>query len=78
MAVIDNCNEIIGRGEIISMGNKFNKKNATKFIQNHMNELQNHMNEFMEKHRKGNERIKSLMYKMEIIKTKINSTNILS
>lgn len=72
IAVTDKCNEIIGRGEIILIGDKFNKKNVLKF-------MKNHMSEFLDKYKIGNERIKSLMYKMEIIKTKFNSNaNVLS
>jgi len=72
LSIIDKDNEVIGHGEILSLGVKVEKEH----IKNLMIE---HLADFVSKYDKGNARIKSLMYKMEYIKSKMNTgTTILS
>jgi len=65
--IFDKSNESVGKGEIIKLGRKL-PKNKTKL------EIIKHMENFTTKLNNGNSRLKSLMVKVEMIKTKIEET----
>lgn len=71
LSVLSKDDEFIGRGEIYKLGDKITKDKIQPA-------LQLHMIDFVNRYEKGNDRIKSLMCKMEILKNKIKTSNVLS
>lgn len=69
ISITNDDDEFIGRGEIIKLGRKINKSKVKI-------EISNHMSDFINKHKIGDGRIKSIMFKMETIKNKMSADSI--
>ena len=68
LSVVDEENELIGRGEILPLGFKV-ENNEINLI------LEDHLSDFISRNDKGTARIKSLMYKMDMLKNQMNNGN---
>ncbi len=68
LSVMNKDGEFIGRGEIVNIGNKITKDKINPI-------MIEHMTDFISKYEKGNTRIKSLMYKMDYLKSKMTTGN---